>query len=773
MHKNFLQKQLFISLILIAFLTQGGTNSFAQESIVVKKPTITATPAVLSATSGSCKDSSCCGEECPVSGDQYLCVGGSIDVTHNLIGVPRPQAGKTVKSEVEVSFTPTRITYPNQITAGYGQESYSENSSSNIGMTGVYKIGFRLKEPGLEASDIKNYIADIGYPSLYNYLDWIKTYVSPSEKEGGKYLVKVQEGLCSYSPDALTADDYGPYWVSYALTSGTLKNQERTYPGAIMQDIIAGKGVATGSINPNKTQRYAYVGEAFLNTPSENEEVEGQKIEGCLENLDFKGYNVIKDDEEGRKIYLPSRDYVAMLSNQKSIGNRSGPILTGTAEMEITQAQWDMCRNPRLGEERVCPSQNVDVTLQMGQTLGSNYSNTEGYSIHNYNEALLSSLTTPDVLKKINDENQALTTTEELLKNVLVNGYYAITDCEVGGGTECAYADPMYVLTYLLSSMAMNTPDENIIYDKKSNKKISLEEVYLNYIEQHWVETGSTCTGKAPNKLNRSFGNANFMSQQQESKIYDIKIDPKNECNIDTSINPTNHNAIWFNHMRDTEYILEKYIRTSTPKISWIVLHSTAGDNSDATAWRTINSFTSKSTFTYPQNDKGENIPTPSANKCSNYVTNGQGKIYQLYPPGEACINAGNTLLNSNKAISIENAGGGNSYNQGYYKGDTGEIVGTNLTTEQVRANSCVIAKCIDQGYCDANINVVGHMESQAGKVDPGAEFVSAVCQTLHNSGYKQVRCNHYSKATETDKISTDRTNGRYEPDKSEVTEEI
>jgi hypothetical protein len=91
-----------------------------------------------------------------------------------------------------------------------------------------------------------------------------------------------------------------------------------------------------------------------------------------------------------------------------------------------------------------------------------------------------------------------------LLKNFLVNGYYAHTDCKTIGtngidNIQCVYSDPMYVLAFLLKTMAYNTPDQNLITVKDgagNDVKITIDDAFMRTIESHWISLGTSCSGR-------------------------------------------------------------------------------------------------------------------------------------------------------------------------------------------------------------------------------------------------------------------------------------
>lgn len=206
-----------------------------------------------------------------------------------------------------------------------------------------------------------------------------------------------------------------------------------------------------------------------------------------------------------------------------------------------------------------------------------------------------------------------------------------------------------------------------------------------------------------------------------------------------------NHGAIWYNHMVNTEGIRPEYVRSDTPVIEWAVLHWTAGSGSYSSVMGVVRSFTSSEETNYCI----VTLPilgcvkwVASAHHCSNYLTESDGTIHVLFNPGEACIQATDKRLNSNKAISFENGGtvwSGMTDSLGSYT-DT-------MTDLQAEADAYVIATCIDAGYCTSDISLIGHYEvpraKRTGKIDPGPYFIAQVCNYLISWGYNQVRCNH------------------------------
>ncbi len=709
---------------------------------------------ILGVTTG-CRESRCCSDECPISGGsgkdhQYITTGTQQSRKHTAWAYD-PTTRKYV-SKIEIEIVPLTITYPNQIFAGYANENANTEKD-------VFEIEFIPEERYGNVVPYK-----ISYPNVADYLNWVENLAPPADYEDETYRatrVEVSEGLCEYDPENQTADD-GPYWISLGVNASGLEDVEKTAPGAIIRDYIMGKGAAVGHTNPNKAQRYADIGlSSFVSSREEKDSLLVSTDGGDISVADFQEYNVAKYNGM-RQIYLPSRDYVADLSNDTSRwrGNirGSGPVLTGTAKMEIDDYEtYRKCVLPRVVdgvmEERVCPDQDIPVQLSVGQTVGSNYGMAEGYNILAFDRLYVSSLIDPYTLGKIKEGND-LTPTEELLGNLLYNGYYAFTDCSLsfGGGIKCAYSDPMYVLGHLFRTMAFNPPHKNVVYSEDGEFSRSIDQVFIEEVESYWISQGTSCSGVTYERMTE-WGNKNVHAgDYPELPFFEIELG--DDCGIEV-VDSTNHNAEWLRHMVNTEKIPPKYVRydpDNPTKVAWAVLHWTAGNNSDATAWWVVKDwFHGYSVFDYASKEESDAGKTRySAMKCSNFVTNGEGKVYQAYPIGEACIQAGNTVLNSNLAISFENAG-----TAAYSPAAT--LGGPNLTTHQVESNACVIAQCIREGYCREDINVVGHFESMAGKTDPGPEFVGAVCKALHDNGYTDVRCNHYAGAEKTDTISRNR----------------
>ena len=501
-----MKKSFLIITVLLITVSLSFNNAIAAELLIAPKSNVKSTSKVLGTNTAGCSVSGCCGEECPINAPvgsekpQSICTESSLSITHGT-------SGRTL-SQIPVELAPLMITYPNQIGAGYGVKVQED------GKEVVYEIKFKLKE-GRTGEYLDDYSLIIGYPSMGEAHDIVKSWATPGAIEGEKELVLIQEGLCNYDPNNVTADN-GPYWTSLKLEVGGLQETKRSNPGVIISDLLYNRDFSTGQYNANQSQRYAAIGLNKILEPYKVKEKES-KIAGyeslrssdCIEQPDFSRYTVV-NDSQGRKIYLPSSDYVATVSSggvqpDTYLGKRiSGPVVSGTSEMNLSASQVKDCVNPATGKPKVCPTKDHTVILDTGQVYGP-HGVIEGYNAYAFDYEWILSLYGPQKLEELKKaSDSSLSSVDRLLKNFLVTGYYAHTDCKTIGtngidNIQCVYSDPMYVLAFLLKTMAYNTPDQNLITVKDgagNDVKITIDDAFMRTIESHWISLGTSCSGR-------------------------------------------------------------------------------------------------------------------------------------------------------------------------------------------------------------------------------------------------------------------------------------
>ncbi len=442
--------------------------------------------------SNVCKSSNCGCEECIVDakeGNYYpLTSDGVMKVTFQ--GYTKPKVGE--KKEIKIKVN--KITWPNQVYAGFSLNSIHENVNP------TYPITF-IESELPNTPDILGFNAPEAGEAL--------TYMFPANlppgaiDEGGKYqtIYETKEGTCQLQDpksEEFIGADSGPFAVQYTIRAGGgsgLKVNHQSTPSGTFT-IYDNLGT---SANPDKLNKMAYVLASMMETPDTNlQEVADNYNQNSGENVRPKISPAAKlagSPGNEKIIELDTTDnYICCIDKCEENSKEPEYVFEAVA----TMTDEAVCSEPDyIGDLWEC-EEKYEVSLELGGLTGSNYGCDQGFCAdYFYDLALLKEYApngVPEELKATIDNPSG--TPNTYLRDVLIKVPCSLsaTNADVSG-VSCFYPASFIQahLYFWLNHSKPSSPEGVQIYSNGYTFEDPAEAFWTAIIED-WQNMGETCT---------------------------------------------------------------------------------------------------------------------------------------------------------------------------------------------------------------------------------------------------------------------------------------